>query len=102
MKLEFEKDSQELKDFYSKCKYVSSQDEESDGDGGYSSFFKILKHIETGKHYSVEMRCSSGTYSKDDFNCYRRNFDKNEPYVVEFTEVVPREYVSVRWESVGE
>ena len=100
MKLEFIKDSVELKEFEKTLKWKDSDNVEGDLDD-YHTFDSIYYQESSGKYYSVSMTRSFG-YSKARYSAYHRNFKKSEPLVVDFHEVKPVEVLRIEWEMCEE
>jgi hypothetical protein len=100
MNYEFEKDSKELDEFVKSLSYITSEDYEGDLDD-FHTFQSIYFRKSDGKYYKAEMKSRGGVYGKSEFQYYHRNFKTNEPFVVNFYEVVPVEVVVTKWEEVG-
>ena len=100
MKLEFIKDSVELKEFEKTLKWKDQDNFEGDPDD-YYTFDAIYYQEASGKYYRVSMTRSSG-YSKARYSAYHRNFKNSEPLVVNFHEVKPVEVVRIEWETCEE
>jgi hypothetical protein len=98
MKLEFIKDSVELKEFEKTLKWEDQDNVEGDFDD-YYTFDAIYYQESSGKYYSVNMVRCGGT---DRYSAYRRNFKNSEPLVVNFHEVKPVEVVRIEWEMCEE
>lgn len=102
MKLEFLKDSDELKKFVESCRVIEDVNYREDGrDDGYF-FERIYQTSDYKKLYSVECWLRNGIRQKSVFVAYRRNFKSNEPFVVTFIEVKPVEVTTTIYEEVTE
>ena len=102
MKLEFIKDSVELKEFEKTLKWEDQDNVEGDLDD-YYTFDAIYYQEASGKYYRVSMTRSSGSiYTKARYSAYHRNFKTSEPLVVDFHEVKPVEVVRIEWEMCEE
>lgn len=99
MILEFLKDSDELKRFKSELKWVDEEPFRGEGDSDWYETEYVYQHLPTKKFYSVSM---SGRRSKLEFSAWRRNFKKDEPYVVHFQEVKPKEITTTIYEPINE
>jgi hypothetical protein len=98
MKLEFIKDSVELKEFEKTLKWKAEDNIEGDPDV-HQIFDSIYYQESSGKYYSVNMVRCGGT---DRYSAYHRNFKNSEPLVVNFHEVKPVEVVRIEWEMCEE
>lgn len=101
MKIEFLKDSDELKKFVESCSLIEEVNYCDDGrDDGYF-FERIYRTPDYTKFYSVECWLGKGIRKKSGFVSYRKNFKVNEPYVVTFVEVKPVEVTTTIYEGVN-
>ena len=99
MKIEFLKDSDELKQFVESCRFIDDVEINNDGYDDRTFFNRIYQSPE-GKPYSVECVLRKGIKTKTEFVSYRREFKSSEPYVVTFHEVSPIEVTHTVWERV--
>jgi len=99
MKLEFIKDSSELKEFLKTLKWKDSINFEGDLDD-YHTFEAVYLQESSDKYFKTSMTRHGGVYNKATFNQYHRDFKTSEPYVVSFYEVKPIKVTRTEWENV--
>lgn len=103
MKIEFLKDSDELKQFVESCRVLDDVNHEGGEDAGGTFFDRIYQTADHQKCYSVECFSKYGRIRESiKFVGRRRDFKASEPYVVIFTQVTPVEVVTTVWEEVTE
>lgn len=101
MKIEFLKDSEELKKFVDSCTPIEDVNYREDGrDDGY--YFERIYRSPDYKLYSVECWLKNGIRQKSQFLTHRRNFKSTEPFIVTFVQVNPVEVTTTVYEEVTE
>lgn len=90
MILEFLQDSPELRKFTENLRFVETAYEFDEDEA-----IDIFRHLD-GKYYSV------ATGYRGKFMAFHKDFKRENPYVVKFTEVIPREEVVkiTRWVNI--